>query len=237
MPSVRLLLQSLLLCDSYHCPIYNRPIDEELVWVDSSLPNVVVPVAFRQPMKVAVRKLGRSKQNASLGFANVRRLRALDAASWHDRQQAFTELFRAGSESIPTLIAGARDASPRVRAACVTLMDHLADERCYDTLEKALRDPSALVRRHAVHAVGCQACKTHPLPFDVVGALIDRVLNDSSLRVRRVAVHQLGLQPHEPRIADTLTHTLAKTTDTGIMSRARHALRAQQSPPTPGDRH
>ncbi|MFM7244794.1 MAG: HEAT repeat domain-containing protein [Planctomycetaceae bacterium] len=186
-------------------------------------------------MKVVKLKVGRSKKHASLGVADLRRLRALNAASWHDRQQAFTDLFRAGSESIPTLIAGAKDASPRVRAACVTLMDHLADERCCETLEKALRDPSALVRRHAVHAVGCQTCKAHPLPFDVVAALIDRVLNDSSARVRRVAVHQLGLQPHDPRITDTLTHTLAKSTDTGIISRAKHALRAQQSPA--GDRH
>jgi hypothetical protein len=36
LPSVRRLLQVLLLCFSHHCPICNRPIDDELERVDSS---------------------------------------------------------------------------------------------------------------------------------------------------------------------------------------------------------
>lgn len=159
----------------------------------------------------------------------MRQLRALGSAAWRVRQQAARRLFDAGAKSIPTLIAGAVDARPRVRAACVSLMDHLADERCIESLENALRDPSALVRRHAVHAVGCQACKAFPLPFDIVAALIDRVMCDPSVRVRRVAVHQLGLQAHDTRIIDTLVQTLAKSTDAGIISRAKHALRNQQT--------
>jgi len=156
------------------------------------------------------------------------RLRDLDATSWSTRGRAFKDLFREGSKSVPTLIAGTRHRSPRVRAACVALMDHLGDDRCCEALVQSLDDPSALVRRHAVHSVGCQACKSHPLPIDVAGALIIRAIEDHSVRVRRVAVHQLGLQPHEPRIVEALIRTLAESGDGGIISRARHALRAQR---------
>jgi len=156
------------------------------------------------------------------------RLRDLDATSWNTRGRAFEELFREGSRSVQTLIAGTRHRSPRVRAACVALMDHLGDDRCCESLMRSLDDPSARVRRHAVHAVGCQACKAHPLPMDVAGALITRAMEDPSIRVRRVAVHQLGLQPHEPRIVEALMLTLTQSRDGGLVSRARHALRVQQ---------
>lgn len=170
-----------------------------------------------------------------LSARRARHLESLDAASWDVRQKAFDELFHDGVRSIPTLIEGAAAASPRVRAACIALMDHLGDGRCCETLERALRDPSALVRRHAVHAVGCQACKAHPLPIDVVGALVDRALGDPSIRVRRVAVHQLGLQPRDPRIIEALTQALACSTDQGIRTRARHALRVHEEHATDRD--
>lgn len=159
----------------------------------------------------------------------ARHLQSLASALWHEREKAFKQLFSDGARSIPTLIEGTAAADPRVRAACIALMDHLGDERCCDALKHALRDPSALVRRHAVHSVGCLACKAHPLPIDVVGALIDRAIGDPSVRVRRVAVHQLGLQPPDARIIEALTHTLATSTDQGVRSRARHALRIQET--------
>lgn len=167
----------------------------------------------------------------------ARHLESLAAAAWSVRQKAFDELLSDGVQSIPTLIENAAAASARVRAACIALMDHLGDDRCCETLAHALRDPSALVRRHAVHTVGCQACKAHALPIDVVGALIDRTLGDPSIRVRRVAVHQLGLQPHDPRIIEALTHVLASSTDKGIRTRAQHALQIHKAHPADHDPH
>jgi HEAT repeat protein len=153
----------------------------------------------------------------------------LDSADWAVREQAFGDLFGRGPAAVPTLVIGAADRRPRVRAACIALMDHLADERCCASLESGLRDDSALVRRHAVHAVGCQRCKPQPLAIDVVGALIERASSDSSPRVRRVAVHQLGLQPHDPRAIETLLRVIAESRDAGLVSRARHALREQRA--------
>ena len=158
---------------------------------------------------------------------------ALDSDVWAIREKAFTGLFNEGSGAVATLVAGAAHRRPRVRAACVALMDHLADERCRESLEHALHDASPLVRRHAVHAVGCQRCKALPLSIDVVAALIERVLNDSSPRVRRVAVHQLGLQPRDARAIPVLEKVIAESQDRGLVSRARHALSQQQATAEP----
>ena len=158
-----------------------------------------------------------------------RSLRDLDSDIWAVRESAFKELFRNGAESVETLVAGASHARPRVRAACIALMDHLGDASCCRSIERALRDASPLVRRHAVHAVGCQKCKSQPLPIDVLGALVERMLADSSPRVRRVAAHQIGLQPYDPRAIEALEHVIAVSRDAGLVSRAKHALCEQIS--------
>ena len=160
---------------------------------------------------------------------------ALDSEVWAIREKASADLLNDGPRAIATLIAGAAHSRPRVRAACVALMDHLADERCCPSLERVLHDASPLVRRHAVHSVGCQRCKVRPLPIDIVGALIDRVLNDSSPRVRRVAVHQLGLQSHDSRSIAVLTNVIRESDDAGLVSRARHALDLQRATAEPPD--
>lgn len=161
-------------------------------------------------------------------------LQDLDSDKWSVRESAFKELFHKGADAVETLVAGASHTRPKVRAACIALMDHLGDSSCCETLERALRDASPLVRRHAVHAVGCQKCKSHPLTIDVLGALVERMLGDSSTRVRRVAAHQIGLQPYDPRAIEALQHVIAVSRDAGLVSRARHAfceqiLRAERS--------
>jgi len=150
--------------------------------------------------------------------------RDLDSDAWAVRESAFNELFRNGADAVETLVAGASYSRPKVRAACIALMDHLGDARCCEALERALRDPSPLVRRHAVHAVGCQKCKSHPLRMDIVGAIVERMLGDSSPRVRRVAAHQIGLQPYDLRAIEALQHVIAVSLDAGLVSRARRAL-------------
>ena len=163
-------------------------------------------------------------------------LLALDSEFWDVRERALRSLFAKGQEAVDILVAGVSHPRPRVRAACVALMDHLADERCHVALLAALHDTSPLVRRHAVHSIGCQQCKSSPLTIDVTGALIDRMTNDPSPRVRRVAAHQLGLQPFDPRALKSLADVMRRGRDPGLLSRARHALGEQQRkslPPAP----
>jgi HEAT repeat protein len=126
-------------------------------------------------------------------------------------------------------LVGLDDADPRVRAVAAGLLDHWADQSCVGPLTKALSDPSARVRRNAVHALGCQACKLAPLDVDSVGLLIEKALGDSSIRVRRVSVHQIGLQPHDPRAIEALEKILARESDAGLRSRAEFALKNQLS--------
>ncbi|MFM7136363.1 MAG: HEAT repeat domain-containing protein [Planctomycetota bacterium] len=164
------------------------------------------------------------------------RFRDLGSDAWTVRERAGRQLFDQGERAVATIVAGAGHQSPRVRAACVELMDHLADERCCEPLLAALRDPSPLVRRHAVHAVGCQRCKVRPLALDVVDLLIERVDTDSSARVRRVAVHQLGLQAWDCRAVSVLTRVISESDDPGLVARATHALDEQRrsQPTRPG---
>lgn len=129
---------------------------------------------------------------------------------------------------IETILQEMQDADPKVRARATGLLDHLADDRCVDPLQRALEDPSPLVRRHAVHSIGCQQCKVSPLQTDVVGLLVERALHDKSIRVRRVAVHQLGLQAQDARAVHALEAILAQESDQKLRSRAEFALNNQR---------
>jgi hypothetical protein len=57
------------------------------------------------------------------------------------------------------LIAGLDHPNAKVRWWCLQLMDHLADESYLQPIISRLSDPVAKVRRHAIHALSCGACK------------------------------------------------------------------------------
>ncbi len=130
-------------------------------------------------------------------------------------------------ETLQDALAGMNDSDPKVRAVAAGLLDHWADQSCVGPLTEALSDPSARVRRSAVHSLGCQTCKLAPLDVDTVGLLVQRALQDSSIRVRRVSVHQIGLQPHDSRAVSALKEILARESDAGLLSRAEFALKNQ----------
>lgn len=165
--------------------------------------------------------LGSMRENAE------QLVEALASEAWPTRTEAIAGLRALGDRAAPALAAGAEHRDARARAESVALMDHLADARCVDALLAALGDPSARVRRHAVHSIGCQRCKLAPLDVDVVGLLIENAMNDRSARVRQVAAHQLGLQPHDPRAVAALATILRTTTDEKLRSRAEFALSQQ----------
>lgn len=146
------------------------------------------------------------------------------------RSQAAAEvLFNRGASALNALVEGLSHRDWRVRKSCAALMDHLGDDRCVEPLRRALSDPIEGVRRLAIHALGCQACKVAPLAVDIVDLLVERALADSSIRVRRVAVHMLGLQPYDARAVEALETMLKRETDPGLLSRAAFALREHQA--------
>lgn len=153
----------------------------------------------------------------------------LGAEDWQTRSHAFMLLQQQERDAVEALIEGTQHPNWRVRRGCADLMDHLADQRCVESLLRLLNDPIEAVRRLALHALGCQGCKACPLDVDIVAALVRLALTDRSIRVRRVAVHQLGCQPLDPRATEALETLLGRETDAGLLSRARWAL-AQHSP-------
>jgi len=61
--------------------------------------------------------------------------------------------------TIDALARGLADPNPVVRWWCVQLLDHVPDPRAIDLIVPMLDDAVARVRRNAVHALGCAACK------------------------------------------------------------------------------
>ena len=98
---------------------------------------------------------------------------------------AYPLLDEAGPAARDVVRRGLAHPHPRVRQWCAALLDHHADERSIPGLLRVLDDPVAAVRRHALHSLGCQPCKTAPLAIDVVPLLLHRAAHDVSVRVRR----------------------------------------------------
>lgn len=160
----------------------------------------------------------------------------LGATDWQSRAAAADQLRKLGSEAVDALIEGSTHADLMIRAESVALMDHLADARCAEALRRALTDSSPHVRRHAVHALGCQPCKRHPVGLDTVGLLVERALGDPSVRVRRAAAHQLGLQRRDERALEALGRILCTQRDEKLLRITRWAVGRLASPAVPGDR-
>src|SRR3954454_7689785 len=59
--------------------------------------------------------------------------------------------------------AALADPDPFRRARCLAVLDHVANEASTDVFVAALADPVADVRRHAVHGLTCERCRTTKL--------------------------------------------------------------------------
>ena len=145
-------------------------------------------------------------------------------ATW---ESAYAELNSAGQSALPAIYLGLKNPAWRVRRWCAALLDHHADAqdaRGIAALVEALQDSSPTVRRHAVHALGCQRCKQLPLELDLIALLIERAQNDSNLRVRQVATHMLGNQATDKRAVQALQIIIKNEQDEKLLGNARWAL-------------
>ena len=108
--------------------------------------------------------------------------------------------------------AATDDPSPYVRWNALSVLDHHGDERHAEVFLAACADPSARVRRHALHALSCDRCKTTPLCVDAVPTLTDLALGDPSAKVRIAAVQALRIRGDE-RARAALAAVLERETD------------------------
>jgi hypothetical protein len=85
--------------------------------------------------------------------------------------------------------AAVADADPWVRARCLEVLDHLANDASTTTFAAALADPVAAVRAQALHGLTCERCRSEDLG---VAAVVARVVaafeeeSDPELRHRCV---------------------------------------------------
>jgi HEAT repeat protein len=87
-------------------------------------------------------------------------------------------------------LEGLRDPNPRIRWWCIQLLDHVADPRAIDAVASMIEDPVPRVRRNAVHALGCAACKpgwAGGLPEAVTAKLSGLAARDANPKVRKQA--------------------------------------------------
>lgn len=106
-------------------------------------------------------------------------------------------------EAKTALISGLDHPNAKVRWWCLQLMDHLADESYLEPILLKLSDPVAKVRRHAIHALSCGACKPkrQRLAIRIGSALRAALETDPDQRVReeaRLALRELGQATSPP---------------------------------------
>ena len=141
---------------------------------------------------------------------------------------AYETLAQAGTTAMRAVLDGLSHPSPRVRRGCADFLDHQGGDACLKALrEVALQDPVPRVRRAAVHSLGCQRCKAHPLSGDLVELLVQVAESDGSLRVRQEAVYALGLQPLDPRAVAVLRRILDEEAARDLRAGAHAALKRQ----------
>ena len=148
----------------------------------------------------------------------------LGSESWPTRRDAYSSLRKSGTDATDALLEGLKHPNAQIRKSCAALLDHVADERCAIPLAKALKDPIMDVRRHALHALVCDRCKTVPLDIDTVGLVTECALTDPSIRVRRKATTQLGILPTTDPRMHTALQKLSADPDKELRRRANWSL-------------
>lgn len=146
----------------------------------------------------------------------------LDLTVPHRRQAAYRRLREFGADARAAVEAGLLADDPTLRAECALLIDRLAGNDSFELMLLLLDDPEPRVRRHAIHALACDRCKSDDvcaLPRDqIVVAAAHMLETDPDAHVRAIALEVLARWVHE---------------DTS----ARAAIeRAAEADPSPGNR-
>ena len=115
-------------------------------------------------------------------------LRWLDAAP-RDR----TDRRRLDAPVLALQSTAVADPDPFRRARCLAVLDHVANESSTHVFLTALDDPVADVRRHAVHGLTCERCRTPDMCLvDVVPAVTTALASEPDAEIRHQLVTVLG---------------------------------------------
>jgi hypothetical protein len=130
---------------------------------------------------------------------------------------------------ISVLISGLQHRSAGVRYGCAAALDHFGDDQAIEPLRALAGDPVPRVRRMALHALSCEACKRTSLAAtaDPIPTLVEHALRDPSINVRRHAAYGLTTRAADPRAAAALAELRASESDPAIRRSLRRLDRAQ----------
>jgi len=107
------------------------------------------------------------------------------------------------------LFDGLKHANANVRWWCIQLMDHLADESYVQALiDVAHNDPSPKNRRHAIHALTCEACKPDGCMLDIDLSTILRTIIqfDTDWSVKMMALEELQEYETNETVTDVINN-------------------------------
>jgi len=212
----------------------------------AELPNRPHLRYLRREARLLQRELGPGLQFAqdrlaqAYGFANWAALKhTIEAGElvlrWAGRllgKRELEALRDRGEAPLPIAILPAlRHPNPRVRYECLGLLDHLADEDCVAALVAAASDPVPRVRRMAVHALGCQGCKTAALCAELNSVFLPIAEGDPVWRVRQEAILSVAQQPATNASRAVLARLADEDPHPEVRKQAGWALRIQQGRP------
>jgi hypothetical protein len=183
----------------------------------------------RASILIASARTGASEQMAALfGRLPRRDIEAVRAALLARDDDSYNAV-------VTTLIAGLRHPDSRVRYGCAGALDHFGDIQADAPLRVLLDDPVPRVRRMALHALSCDACKLESIPHDhdLVVLLARHALHDSSINVRRHAAYALVSRQDDPQATAAIDQLWREETDPVIQRTLRRALGDGNGPPVP----
>jgi HEAT repeat protein len=112
-----------------------------------------------------------------------------------------------------------------VRRGCLDYLDHVGGAESAPTFVAAMDDPVPRVRRHAIHALTCEACKDEPICVDVVTPLRRCIASDPNPRVRfealRALLGRLDVVAGEAMLDEVEQHSDAALFDVAARARPR----------------
>lgn len=131
---------------------------------------------------------------------------------------------------VDVLIEGLGHPNPRVRHECAHALDIYDDGRAAAALSPLIDDPVPRVRRMAMHALVCDACKAAPAPWsqDICRRIADHAITDASVQVRRHAVWSLR-HCDAALAAETFVVVLERESDATTRKGAQEGLRQLES--------
>ena len=147
----------------------------------------------------------------------------------HRRRDAHRKLRGIGAAARPAVEAGLLADDPVTRAECTILIDRLAGNDSFELVMLLLDDPDGRVRRHAIHALACDRCKTDDvcaLPQeDLIPEAVRLVGTDPDAHVRSIALEVLARWMHDDgRAQAAIARAAAEDVSPSVRKKARGYL-------------